>query len=369
MPILEPKCFTLSHLQQMQVQTGARDLLMLERCTLALELVGRLNQHGLEFIFKGGTSLLLQLPDPMRLSIDVDILCNEAGKLPEVLDKVVAEPPFTRWTYQQHRERDEPPTKHYAVYFDSVAGDQNVEWTVLIDVIESENPYASLEDRELDTSFVTPSESVALKVPSLSSMLGDKLAAFAPGTIGYPYQPINRRGEPDEPRPANVVKHLHDLGQLAALANNLNEGITTYRRIHAEQCRWRGGHSVDDCLNDTQAASILASRVETLNKEADDPQINFFRRGINSVNSHMFTERFGRESVRIASARAALVAEVIRREHTQFPLAQVLADAPDIAALKKARLEGDWILLERLKKTDIQAYALWEIAQRLRQAP
>ena len=30
------------------------------------------------------------------------------------------------------------------------------------------------------------------------------------------------------------------------------------------------------------------------------------------------------ESVPIASARAALVAEVIRREHTQFPLAQVL---------------------------------------------
>lgn len=85
MPILDPKCLTLSHLQQTQAQTGASDLLMLERCTLALELVGRLKQHGLEFIFKGGTSLLLHLPDPRRLSIDVDILCNEAGKLPEVL--------------------------------------------------------------------------------------------------------------------------------------------------------------------------------------------------------------------------------------------------------------------------------------------
>lgn len=366
MPILDPKCFTLSHLQQTQAQTGASDLLMLERCTLALELVGRLKQHGLEFIFKGGTSLLLHLPDPRRLSIDVDILCNEAGKLPEVLDKVVEEAPFTRWAYQDHRERDEPPTKHYAVYFDSAAGDPDTEWMVLIDVIESDNPYASLADRELNTSFVTPLESVPLRLPSLSSMLGDKLAAFAPGTIGYPYEPITRRGDPDVPRPANVVKHLHDLGQLAAMANNLNESVATYRRIHAEQCRWRGDHAYEACLTDSQAAAVLASRVDTLQLKAEDPQVDFFRRGINSVNSHMFKEPFGREAVRIASGRAVLVAEVIRQEQAQFPLAQVLAQAPDIPALKKAKLENDWAMIDRLKKTDIQAYALWEHAQRLR---
>lgn len=80
----------------------------------------------------------------------------------------------------------------------------------------------------------------------------------------------------------------------------------------------------------------------------------------------MFKEPFGREAVRIASGRAVLVAEVIRQEQAQFPLAQVLAQAPDIPALKKAKLENDWAMIDRLKKTDIQAYALWEHAQRLR---
>ena len=173
----------------MQRQTGAADLLMLERCTLALELVGRLKQHGLDFIFKGGTSLLLQLPAPRRLSIDVDILCEETEKLPEVLNKACAEAPFTGWVYQEHRDRDEPPTKHYAVHFNSVVGPADADWMVLIDVIDSENPYARLENRKLNTSFVTPIESVSLKMPSLSSMLGDKLAAFAPGTIGVGLEP------------------------------------------------------------------------------------------------------------------------------------------------------------------------------------
>ncbi|NBB80279.1 MAG: hypothetical protein GVY36_12695 [Verrucomicrobia bacterium] len=366
MPVLDPKCFDINHLQQMQALTRASDLLMLERCTLALELVGRLRQHGLDFIFKGGTSLLLQLPEPRRLSIDVDILCNEAGKLPEVLDKVCAQAPFTGWVYQEHRERDEPPTKHYAVYFDSVVGTADADWMVLIDVIDSEDPYARLEEKELKASFVTPVESVSLKMPSLSSMLGDKLAAFAPGTIGYPYRPMNRRGEPDEPRPANVVKHLHDLGQLAASADNLAEAIKSYRNIHAEQCKWRGDHAFEACLEDSQAAAILASKVEALKLKADDPQVDFFRRGISSVNSHMFSELFGREAVRTAGGRAALVAEIIRREQTGFPLAQTLAAAPDIAALKKTKLEGPWESVDILRKTDIQAYALWEQAQRLR---
>jgi len=349
----------------MQTLTGATDLLLLERCTLALELVGRLRQHGLEFIFKGGTSLLLQLPEPRRLSIDVDILCDEVGKLPEVLDQVVAEPPFTRWNHQAHRDRDEPPTQHYAVYFDSAVGDPDTEWMVLIDVIESENPYAALIKRELSTAFITPLDSVSLRIPSLSSMLGDKLAAFAPGTIGYPYEPMTRRGDPEAPRPANVVKHLHDLGQLAALADNPGESITTYRKTHAQQCRWRGEHAIDACLNDTQSAAMLASKVDALKKVALDPQIDFFRRGINSVAAHMFAASFGREASRIASGRAALVAEIVRRNLADFPLAETIATPPDPAILRTARLQDEWSPLERLKRTDLEAYALWHQAQNL----
>lgn len=366
MPIFDPKCFTVSYLQEMQRTTRAQDILMLERCVLALELVGRLKQHGLDFIFKGGTSLLLQLPEPRRLSIDVDILCQEKGKLPEVLDKVVREMPFTGWEPQTHRDRDEPPTTHYAVSFQSVVGPPDADLAVIIDLIEGKNPYADLAERELNTAFIEPLESVRLTLPSINSMLGDKLAAFAPGTIGYPYQPWNRRGEPDVPRPANVVKHLFDLGQLALYGDNLEHAIRSYRNIHREQCHWRGSHDLSACLEDTQSAAAMAAQVEALNQPAANERIDFFRRGINSVASHMFAEPFGREAARIASGRAALVAEIVRGDKADFQLASVLAEEPDIPYLKQARLSGDWAILEKLKRTDINAYAVWEQAQRLR---
>ena len=73
MSVLNPKCFEVNYLKDMRANTGARDLLMLERCVLALELVGRLRQYGLDFVFKGGTSLLLHLSEPKRLFIVGDI--------------------------------------------------------------------------------------------------------------------------------------------------------------------------------------------------------------------------------------------------------------------------------------------------------
>ncbi|MFM8717769.1 MAG: nucleotidyl transferase AbiEii/AbiGii toxin family protein [Spartobacteria bacterium] len=88
--MISPVCFSKEwHCAQANA-LQARDVRNLEKCVLALELVGRLKKAGLEFIFKGGTSLLLLTDQPRRLSIDVDILCLESqAKLEEVLDRVV----------------------------------------------------------------------------------------------------------------------------------------------------------------------------------------------------------------------------------------------------------------------------------------
>jgi predicted nucleotidyltransferase component of viral defense system len=180
-------------LDQVKEETRAQDLSFLERCVLALELVGRLRQHGLQFVFKGGTCILLHLPSPQRLSIDVDIICQEPReRIEAILRQVVQDPPFTAWNYQQHRERDEPPTRHFEVFFDSTVN-PSIPGRILIDVIEGEVPHAKVEAKPLVTAFVEPEESILIPVPTISSLLWDKLAAFAPETIGYPYEPLNRR--------------------------------------------------------------------------------------------------------------------------------------------------------------------------------
>jgi len=51
-----------------------RDPILIEKMIMALTLVEELQLSGLDFIFKGGTSLLLLLGTPQRFSIDIDIL-------------------------------------------------------------------------------------------------------------------------------------------------------------------------------------------------------------------------------------------------------------------------------------------------------
>jgi hypothetical protein len=117
--MIAPGCFTSGWIRDHAEELRARDMKTLEKCMLALELVARLRQAGLEFIFKGGTSLALLFDPPRRLSIDVDILCLEPiGKLREALDQATfGRMPFVRWEHQEHRDREAPPTRLFSEPF------------------------------------------------------------------------------------------------------------------------------------------------------------------------------------------------------------------------------------------------------------
>jgi hypothetical protein len=75
--MISPVCFGADWLRDHAEAMKARDVKNLEKCVLALELVSRMHRAGLDFIFKGGTSLALVFNPVRRLSIDVDILSLE----------------------------------------------------------------------------------------------------------------------------------------------------------------------------------------------------------------------------------------------------------------------------------------------------
>jgi predicted nucleotidyltransferase component of viral defense system len=108
--MLTSRCFTRDWIVRQMHATGARDATNLEKCILALELVSRLSAAGLNFVFKGGTCLVLHLQPIRRLSIDVDIATLEPlERVKEALAKVVARPPFTGYQHQTERDADSPP--------------------------------------------------------------------------------------------------------------------------------------------------------------------------------------------------------------------------------------------------------------------
>ena len=124
--MIHPDCFQLPWLRQQAeaLRVQPNNLQFLERCIHALELVGRLSDAGLDFVFKGGTSLVLLLNPVRRLSIDVDIATSESiERIKAVLDQVAAgRPPFLRYEHQTKRDRDAPPTRHFKIYFPAAAG-------------------------------------------------------------------------------------------------------------------------------------------------------------------------------------------------------------------------------------------------------
>lgn len=365
--MISQTCFSKEWLREKGNALQARDVRNLEKCVLALELVGRLKKAGLEFIFKGGTSLLLLTDKPRRLSIDVDILCLESQeKLEAVLDNVVR-PPFLGWNHQEHRDREAPPTRHFRVVYES-AFDGTTGQAIQLDVIVAESPYASVESRAVRTGFIEVDDEVSVLLPSPSSLLGDKIAAFAPSTIGFPYQPlVASTGEPSEQRPIKVVKHLFDISLLARMAGKIAETEATYRAVHAEQVKYRAlDCGLAGALEDTQDAAHWVSRVDEPPPKENEKTV-FFRKGIRALDSHLFSEPFQIGQARDAAGIAAMVASALKLGATNLDLPAIVSSEPNPEDLRWAKLDGPWENLNRLKQTDLAAFAYWIKAQELEQ--
>jgi predicted nucleotidyltransferase component of viral defense system len=54
-----------------------REPILIEKMIMALTLLENLRNNGLDFVFKGGTSLILLFKTLRRFSIDIDILLQD----------------------------------------------------------------------------------------------------------------------------------------------------------------------------------------------------------------------------------------------------------------------------------------------------
>jgi predicted nucleotidyltransferase component of viral defense system len=74
-----------------------KDPTIMEGMIYALYLLERLKLTGLDFIFKGGTSLVLLMDQPKRFSVDIDVIVSpsiDKVKLEEYLSKIVGSSVF-----------------------------------------------------------------------------------------------------------------------------------------------------------------------------------------------------------------------------------------------------------------------------------
>ena len=136
--MIKNKCFTEEWLDQFRKQKEHKriDKIILDKMIYALHLLERLKSVGLDFVFKGGTSLVLLLEGGNRFSIDIDIISNTGREeLEAILTTVIETSKFTKFELNEHRSyKPGVPKAHYTfAYESSLKG--AFSGTVLLDVL------------------------------------------------------------------------------------------------------------------------------------------------------------------------------------------------------------------------------------------
>ncbi len=116
---------------------------ILERTIFAVGLLEALVKSGLDFVFKGGSSLLFILEKPLRLSTDIDILVDPKTDINSYILKASKIYPFIRYEENIRKGVNNIEKRHFKFFYKSLA-DESKEVPILLDVLFEENHYSKI---------------------------------------------------------------------------------------------------------------------------------------------------------------------------------------------------------------------------------
>ena len=232
--MLKKSNFTSENIRRLQNDTG-NDPALLERTLFAFALLEALSLSGLDFIFKGGTSLMLVLDEPRRLSIDIDIIVRPDIDIEKHIEKAALTFPFIRYDEQIRRKQNNIKKRHFKFYYISLLNQR--ELSVILDVVFEENHYLKSEQRAINHALIEVElPIVSVCVPSIDAILGDKLTAFAPHTIGIPF---------GTGKDMEIIKQFFDIAILFDMIDDFSEVKNTYERSAKLEIEYRGLDNID----------------------------------------------------------------------------------------------------------------------------
>lgn len=319
---------------------------VLEKMIHALSLLQQLKVHGLEFTFKGGTSLVLLLAKARRFSVDIDIITTQSREEVEmILDKVIEHSHFNSWTLQDRRSYKEGvPKAHYEFDFESRLN-QSAHF-VLLDILFEQTDYPRLLSIPIQSEWIESEELIEVIVPSIESILGDKLTAFAPNTIGVLY------GKDKE---QEIIKQLFDIGCLFDEAESAEEIALSFEKIGAKEINYRELKiGLEDVLDDIFATSLLIARRTKNTVEPDKSRFNELTTGIRRFEGFLIAENFKIEDAILAAGKTAYLAKQLKNK--DYSAMEKFNDQ-NISHLE---ISGELNFLNKLKKSrDKAAFFYW----------
>lgn len=286
-----------------------------EKMIFALALVERLAQEGLPFVFKGGTCLVLLLGQLRRFSVDVDIVTTATpAEVAEVLGRVCQHPPFHRFEYNARRSnKDDIPRGHYAAFFNAAQDLDRAEPSVALDVLHEEHGYPVLLSAPVQSDFLLASGPPQLvSIPSVESITGDKLTAFAPNTTGILY------GHEKE---QEIIKQLFDVGILYDEVQQVELVQAAYQATVSKELKYRSLATTtpDDVLTDTIRTGLQLAHLK-LNRPTDATAARELAAGITAFAFFPLNTRFRTDEATTSAAKAAyLAARLLVTDYSALP--------------------------------------------------
>lgn len=323
-------------MQTRKIATG-KDPILIEKMIMALTLVENLRLSGLNFIFKGGTSLTLLLGKPSRFSIDIDIVLAKSQNLLPFFESVVDQGAFYR--YEENRRPGELPKQHYKFFFHSVI--QNKESHILLDILFDEHPYPGLIEVNINTPLLSvEGQMTDVTCPVVECLLGDKLTAFAPNTTGIQYG----LGKDIE-----MAKQLFDIGSLFDVASDVDLICKTFEWTATKELAYRGMPELtptDVLLDSFQTACVIGTRGAIASGDYAE-----LLSGIKKLTAFVYSTTFTIDTAIVCASKVAYLAGLILKQTSRIARFQTNIDI------------SSWIIsnpeyakLNKIKKTSPEAF-------------
>lgn len=343
--MINKACLSLEWIGDVSKKHRKADKILIEKAVRALFLLEQLKLTGLEFIFKGGTSLVLLLDEIKRLSIDIDIIVPKKIDLNTVLEEIIKNTDFTKLELQDRHTNSKIDKAHYKFHYKPVTSARGDEEYILLDVLFEENPYGeAVCEREVKSSLlITDSEPVMVVVPSIDAILGDKLTAFAPNTTGIPYG-IGKEVE--------IIKQMYDIGNLVDRASDISVISNVFNGIAKTELEYRSlnGQNSRDILDDIFQTALCIS-LRGLGGKGDFDEL---LKGIQNIVNFIISEPFHLDRAITFASKAAYISCLIKTGQSKIKRFH----SPDVIK--------DWLIeqpfntkLNKLKKSNPEAFFYW----------
>jgi len=207
-------------------------------------------------------------------------------------------------------------------------------------VLYEENPYVSTVEQNIQNSLlITEPDYIKVRIPSPDCLLGDKMAAFAPHTIGIP---IN------SDKDIEVIKQFYDVCSLLDVFSDFGLVSKTYETIAPIEIAYRGidithRDSLEDAL---WVAACIASRGKI--REEDYP---LYVRGIRDIRNHVYVGNYTPEVAAVNASRVMYMAACLMTgsDYIQTTDANEYFDA--------MLIHNEFVPLRYLKKVDPVSYS------------